>query len=161
MTTTSTIEIRPLTPGDVASVAEVIEAMSPESRFFRFLSPLPRVSGTTLQLLAAADPDTHLVIVARVEGRAVGMARVVRTEDSAELGVEVADAYAGRELGRELVSRVLAAAADWGITEVSLLVHPENHRAVKLFRSFGARFRIEEGMLVGAMPVPASMGAAA
>jgi ribosomal protein S18 acetylase RimI-like enzyme len=161
MTTTSTIDIQPLTPGDIASVAEVIEAMSPESRFFRFLSPLPRVSATTLQLLASADPDAHVVTVARVDGRAVGMARVVRAEDSAELAVEVADAYAGRGLGRELVTRVLAAAAGWGITEVSLLVHPENHRAVKLFRSLGARFRIEEGMLVGALPVPSSMEVAA
>lgn len=84
----------------------------------------------------------------------MGIARVVQdAEGGVELAVEVADDYARRGLGAELVRRVLDLTADWGVGQVEMLVHPENHRAVRMLRRLGAGFRLEHGVLVGSLPV--------
>lgn len=149
------ITIEPLTIDQAASaVEEVFEAMSPEARFHRYLQATPRLRPGMVAALTSLDPDRHRAVVARVDGRPIGLARVVRdATGSVELAVEVADRYAGRGIGAQLTRRALELAADWDVDHAELLVHPENHRAVRLFRRLGARFRYEDGVLVGSLPI--------
>ncbi len=147
------LHIRPMGLGDAAAVDEVFAAMSPEARFFRYLRAMPQLSDGARRVLANVDGVRHFAHVAEAGGEAVGIARVVKDgEGSAELAVEVADRHTGRGLGRALTRSVLDDAAAHGIREVDLLLHPDNHRAVRLFRSLGARFVYDNGLLCGRMP---------
>ena len=145
--------IRTMGPGDAEAVDRVFDAMSPEARFFRYLRAMPRLTDGARNALANVDGTRHFARVAEADGEPVGIARVVKdAEGSAELAIEIADPHTGRGLGRALTRCVLDDAAARGITEVELLLHPDNHRAVRLFRSFGARFVYDGGLLSGRMP---------
>lgn len=150
------IEIKPVRRGDELLIQEIFEAMSPESRYHRFLQATPVLSTGMRRLLADVDGEKHRAWSAHLDDRPVGIVRVIVDQNNElELSVSVTDAAQGRGIGRKLVEAALASASETGHHEVVVLIHPENRASVNLFRSLGGAFRFEFGLLAGRVPTAA------
>jgi ribosomal protein S18 acetylase RimI-like enzyme len=132
------LTIRVLRNGDTATVASLFERLGSRSRERRFCGAKPRLSDPELRLLARED-ETHHVLVGYVDGdlQPVGIARLVRDRQSAEVAFEVADAYQGRGIGTILTRELAADARAAGITEWQATVCGDNERAVSLLARIG------------------------
>lgn len=147
------ITITPLRNGDEVTVQTVFDAMSPEARFHRYLQAMPNLRPTHRRLLADVGRPDHAAWVARDGHTPLGIVRIATdSEGSTELAVEVVDSARGKGLGRRLVAHALSEAAAAGVNEITLLVHPSNSASRGLFRSMGAGFELEDGLLVGSIP---------
>jgi len=132
------ITIRPLRNGDTATVSALFERLGDRSRQRRFCGAKPRISEGELAALARVDGGHH-VLVAFVDGdpEPVGIARIARDRDAAEIAFEVADAYQGRGIGSVLVRELAADARAAGIRELVATVCGDNAPAISLLRRIG------------------------
>lgn len=127
------LTIRSLRNGDTTTVAALFERLGSRSRERRFCGAKPRLSDAELDRLARVD-GTHHVLVGFVDGEPapIGIARLVRDGDAAEIAFEVADDYQGRGLGTILARELAADARAAGITTLIATVCGENPGAVSL-----------------------------
>lgn len=132
---------------------EVFEAMSPTARYMRYLAASPRLTTAMVRVLSDVDGSRHAVWRATCGDRTVGLVRLHDDREGApELAVEVVDDHHGRGIGKALVATALRHAAKQGARSVQVLVHPDNMRAIRLFRSVGASFVFRSGLLEGVVP---------
>ena len=126
---------RPLRHGDVHTVMDLFGGLGERSRRFRFNGPKPCLTRSELRQLATVN-DRRQALVAYVEDhpRPVGIARLVRNGDSAEIAFAVVDEYQRRGIGSALVSQLIADARAAGVTEVTALVSSGNTAALALLR---------------------------
>jgi GNAT superfamily N-acetyltransferase len=133
--------LRPISPADRAVLAQGFEEMSDDSRYKRFLSPLPRLSGTYLTYLTEVDHHDHEAIVAlSPEGAPMGVARYVRTDpgsDAAEVAVAVVDRYQGRGLATVLLDRLAERAREEGVDRFTATALASNDEVIDLLHRLG------------------------
>jgi ribosomal protein S18 acetylase RimI-like enzyme len=130
-----TLLVRPLRRGDVATVRAVFERLGDESRRTRFNGPKPRLTDAELRELAAVDATRHaLVAYVEHDPRPVGIARLYRDGDSAEIAFAVVDGYQQRGIGSALTGELIADARAAGIKEITALVSSDNPAALALLR---------------------------
>jgi acetate---CoA ligase (ADP-forming) len=130
------ILVRPLTAGDVATVAAVFDRLGPESRRSRFNAAKPCLTDADLEQLAMVDGEHH-ALVASVAGdlQPAALAQLVRTgRETAEIAFVVADSYQQRGIGTALTRMLLADARAAGITEITAQASGENRAALALMR---------------------------
>ena len=127
------ITIRPLRNGETAAVQAVFDRLGARSRLFRFGGAKTVLTAYDLEQLARVDGDHH-VLVALAKGDPVGLARLVRDGDSAEVAVEVADDWQGRRIGTLLMSRLTEDARAAGITRMYAVVDLDNTASRALMR---------------------------
>jgi ribosomal protein S18 acetylase RimI-like enzyme len=127
------VTVRPLRNGEAAVVQAVFDALGPVSRLRRFGGAKNVLSAADLELLARVDA-THHVLVACADGAPIGIARLVREGDSAEVAFAVADAWQSRGVGRMLVERLAADARAAGIRRFTADVAPDNLPSQALLR---------------------------
>jgi ribosomal protein S18 acetylase RimI-like enzyme len=151
------ILVRPLGRGDTATVQAVFARLGEESRRTRFNGAKRRLGEEELSRLATVGPNHH-ALVAWVDGdpEPVGIARLVRLGDCAEIAFEVADTYHGRGIGSALTRLLVADARAAGISEVTALVRSDNPAALALLRRVLGRveLRIEGPELHVRAPLP-------
>ena len=137
------ITIRPLRPGDRATVAALFDRLGDRSRERRFCGAKPRLSERELALLAHVDGDHH-VLVGFVDGdpEPAGIARIAREGDTAEIAFAVADAHQGRGIGSTLVRELAADARAAGIRELVATVCGDNPPAISLLRRIAASLHV-------------------
>ena len=131
-----TIVVRPLSNGDVQTVAAVFDRLGSESRRRRFNAAKPCLTAADLAQLARID-GTHHALVAHVVGdaRPAAIAQLVRTgRETAEIAFAVADEHQHRGIGSALTSMLLDDARASGITEISALGSGANRPALPLIR---------------------------
>jgi GNAT superfamily N-acetyltransferase len=118
------IVMRLVRAGDKEKLSRGLAQLSPHSRYLRFFTDKPRLTESELRYLTEVDQYDHFAIAAAYsepdgsEGEGVGIARFVRSScepDVAEPAVAVVDAMHGRGLGRILMDRLVAAAAERGV----------------------------------------------
>ena len=137
------VEVRPLRSGESDAVQQVFDRLSPQSRYLRFHTGMPRLPARLLRYLSTLSCGMHEASVAAVDGQAVGVARWIRLPGrprTAELAVAVADDYQGRGLGRALVTAAAHSAHRAGISTFVCSLHPDNLVALRALRAAGARF---------------------
>lgn len=149
--------IRLLTRDDGAAVDAVFDGLSHRSRYLRFHSPMPRLTGPMRTALLNVDGCDRAALVAEVgngaqgSGAAVGIARLARTgqRGEAELAVAVVDAWQGRGVGQRLLTQLGALALELGYERLHGFVLPENGRVVRLLhRVFpGSVRRWDDGVI--------------
>jgi RimJ/RimL family protein N-acetyltransferase len=127
------VTVRPLRNGETAAVQAVFDALGPESRLRRFGGAKNVLLPVDLEVLARVD-TTHHVLVACAGGEPIGIARLVRDGDSAEVAFAVADAWQSRGVGTLLVERLAADARAAGIRRFMADVAPDNLRSQALLR---------------------------
>jgi GNAT superfamily N-acetyltransferase len=109
------ITVRPLRAGETDVIQAVFDRLGPRSRLLRFGGAKNVLLPSDLELLSRVDAEHH-VLVAIVEGQAVGIARLVRHGDVGEVAFAVADAFQGVGVGTVLVDRLAEDARAAGIT---------------------------------------------
>ncbi|MBI4751781.1 MAG: GNAT family N-acetyltransferase [Acidobacteria bacterium] len=141
------IELRHIRPEDAHELRRGFEALSPESRFRRFLTPLQSLSDEMLHYLTEVDGYNHVAIIA-VTGsddlkteRGIGISRFVRLEQEptvAEVAVTVLDGMQHRGLGRLLLETLAKAAKERGIEHFRAEVLTSNELVRHALQDAGA-----------------------
>jgi RimJ/RimL family protein N-acetyltransferase len=138
------VHLRPIEPEDEPLLHEAVAAMSERTVYFRFFSPIKRMSDALAHRLAVVDYNDRFAIVAtthRPNGkeRIVGVARYDRARgtDLAEVAVAVIDEFQRRGLGGQLLAELARVAKAHGILSFSLIVLPENGQMLGLLRKMG------------------------
>jgi RimJ/RimL family protein N-acetyltransferase len=136
------LEIRPIQAGDKEGLAEGFAHLSPESRYRRFLSPIDRLTDSSLAYLTEVDHHDHEALVAIVRGtrEPVGVGRFIRIDDEpaiAEVAVAVPDAWQGRGVGSELLARLAERAREEDVATFRATCLSDNAEALHLLEALG------------------------
>jgi GNAT superfamily N-acetyltransferase len=138
----SEIEIRPVRPTDGRLLRDGFERLSAESRYRRFLVPMPRLSARLVRYLTDVDHHDHEALGALAAGgEPIGIARYVRSEeggDAAEVAVAVIDDWHGRGVATALLTRLAERAREEGIAHVTATCRADNEEALELIGDLGA-----------------------
>jgi GNAT superfamily N-acetyltransferase len=118
------------------------ERLSPESRYRRFLAPMPKLTEAMARYLTEVDHHDHEAIIALDEetGEGIGVVRYFRiTErrDAAEFAVTVVDDWQRKGLGTLLLEVISARAREEGITTFTALILACNRAMMELLNSLG------------------------
>jgi RimJ/RimL family protein N-acetyltransferase len=163
----SDVTLRPLQPGDRASLLEIFAGLGPRSRELRLLAPKPRLTEADLRQLTAVDRQDHVALVATsaTHGRPVGIARFVREHDepdSADVAVAVVDDWQDRGVGTVLVAALVRRALEVGVRRFTLAVARDNDAVLALIRRLGADVEhLEVGREITELAVMLPAGTAA
>ena len=144
--------IRPIHPDDATMLKKLVNELSPESRYFRFVSSMAELPPSMLARFTLIDYDREMALVAVVkerkaspEGditeteRIVGVSRYVTNPDqsSCEFALVVADDFNGKGMGSRLMESIMDVARDKGLAEIEGLVLANNGGMLKLMRGLG------------------------
>ncbi len=126
------------------------ERLGHESRYRRFLTPVPELTDEMARNLTDVDHHDHEAMIAIDEqtGEGVGVARYVRDRERpqvAEVAVTVIDDWQGRELGTLLLEVISARAREQGITTFTALMLASNDEMMDLFKHLGAVRMVDRG----------------
>ncbi len=140
--------IRPIKPEDAPLFAELFQKLSSESIYFRFFSPLKRISPEMLARFTQLDYGRDMALVAMAEApqgeEMLGAARLIRESalnNRAEFSIMVADALHGQGIGAALLGKLIAAARTLEIQTVVGYVLADNTHMLRLGRKTGFRQR--------------------
>jgi len=138
------LQLRPIMPEDEPLLHEAVAAMSERTVYFRFFSPIKRMSDALAHRLAVVDYNDRFAIVATTrkpngKERIVGVARYDRAggTDVAEVAVAVIDEFQRRGLGSVLLTELARVGRAHEIKTFSLIVLPENSEMLGLLRKMG------------------------
>ena len=147
-----TVLVRPIRPDDAQMLQNLVRGLTPESRYFRFVSSFAELPPTMLARFTLIDYDREMALVAIVRERAateggetveteriVGVSRYVITPDqtSCEFSLVVAEDMKGFGLGSRLMESIMDVARERGLSEIDGLVLRNNAAMIKLMRSLG------------------------
>lgn len=142
------VHLRPIVAEDEPLLHEAVAAMSERTVYFRFFSPIKRMSDALAHRLAVVDYHDRFALVAtthRPRGQETGKERIVgvarydraANTDVAEVAVAVIDEFQRRGLGSVLLSELARVARLHGIRTFQLIVLPENREMLGLLRKMG------------------------
>lgn len=140
----SKIELKPLQPGDIASLQALLARCSPESLRFRFLHGVKALSESTLNYLADVDGAKRVALVATLyeatDNHIVAVGRYFALADRphvAEVSFLVEDAMQRRGIGTLLLHALVKVALQHDITHFSADVLSDNRLMLEVFRAAG------------------------
>ncbi|MGZ8648935.1 MAG: N-acetyltransferase family protein [Solirubrobacteraceae bacterium] len=158
----SEISIRPIRRTDKGRLRAGFERLSPESRYRRFLVPMPRLSPRLVRYLTEVDHHDHeaLVALGADTGEPIGVARYVRSDDeadAAEVAVAVVDDWHQRGVATELLRRLAERAREEGIARFTATCLSENEEALELFAELGKTRGVssDSGLVEAQIELPA------
>lgn len=144
--------VRPIHPEDAHMLQEMMQHLSPENRYFRFVSSIVQLPPSMLARFTLIDYDREMALVAvfreRKAGpdgeivekeRIVGVSRYITNPDqsSCEFALVVADDFSGKGLGSRLMLSIMDVAREKGLAEIEGLVLAHNPVMLKLMRELG------------------------
>ena len=139
------------------------QRLSPESRYRRFLAPMPRLPEAAVRQLTDIDHQDHEAMVALDEQgtEPVGDACYVRDPDrpeAAEVAVTVVDDWQGRGVGTLLLEVISVRAREEGIRTFTAWMLARNREMMDLFRRLGPVQVIDRdaGTVEIEVPIPAT-----
>ncbi|MFV2038825.1 MAG: N-acetyltransferase family protein [Acidimicrobiales bacterium] len=144
------IRIRQVDGSDRAALLAGFDRLSPESRFLRFFSGVPRMPDEVLDRLTDVDQHRHVALgvfdpsrasdVGSSDGLGIGVGRYFVSQDDptvAEAAVAVIDEYQGRGIGTLLLQSLVVFARERGIRTFTADVLAENARMAAVFDTLG------------------------
>jgi len=147
-----TYTVRPIHPGDAQMLQDLVQHLSPESRYFRFVSTFAELPPGMLSRFTLIDYDREMALVAvcrdrstdaggerRETERIVGVSRYITNPDqrSCEFSLLVADDFSGKGIGSRLMESIIDAAREKGLVEMDGLVLAGNAEMLKLMKKLG------------------------
>ncbi len=149
--------VRPIRPDDAQMLQNMVKSLSPQSRYFRFVSQLAELPPAMLARFTLIDYDREMALVAvqqervvdeegevHVKERLLGVSRDVTNPDrsTCEFALVVADDMAGQGLGSRLMLSIMEVARDKGLEQIEGLVLANNPNMLKLMRRLGFEIRL-------------------
>ncbi len=134
-----TVAIRPIKPSDADRIEEFHGRLSPESIYFRFFTPMPKLSEVMLSRFVNVDYVDRMALIALLGDVIIAVARYDRLPGSgtAEVAFLVDDAHQGRGLATLMLEFLVEAAREAGIHRFIADTLPENARMLRVFRDAG------------------------
>lgn len=135
--------VRPIRPEDGKSEASFVENLSAESRYFRFMHGLGRLTPLMLVRFTQIDYDREMALVAVPPGseeqRIIAVARYVTNADgiSCEFALTVADEWHARGIGTLMMERLIEVAAERSLATMMGEVLVRNTRMLRLCKRLG------------------------
>lgn len=154
------ITVRPITAEDKTLLLDGFERLSDQSRYRRFLTPMPSLNDAAVHYLTEVDHRDHEALLAISEsGEGVGVARYVREHDDpsgAEAAVTVVDDWQGRGVGTVLLQVLADRARTEGIATFTALLLADNDDMLGLFGHLGPvrRLHRDPGTVAIAVALP-------
>ena len=135
----STIAIRVARPNDCADVREMHEQMSPDNSYLRFFSVSRQAPEREAQRVCRPESPDHAALLARRDGRLVGVGSYELTERPgvAEIAFAVRDDMHGRGVATLLLEHLVSLARQRGLTAFSGETLLENTPMQKLLADVG------------------------
>jgi acetyltransferase len=123
------VRLRPLEAEDLGQAAQFFAGMSEQSRYMRFMAPMPRLTPSAVDMVERTLWESRsfvLVAVADADGqeRIIGGIRIVPTDRDAvcEFSVIVLDRWQGKGLGTLLLHEVEKHAKRLGFHELEGII---------------------------------------
>ncbi|MEZ5204874.1 MAG: GNAT family N-acetyltransferase [Acidimicrobiales bacterium] len=161
-----TMAVRPIRPDDAERIVAFHERQSPESIYFRFFSPRPRLSERDVERFTHVDYVDRMAFVGLIGDDLVGVARYDRhrARSDAEVAFFIDDDHHGRGMATVLLEYLAAAAREAGISGFTASVLPQNRKMLGVFTQAGftASSHFEEGVIevtLGIEPTPEALAA--
>jgi acetyltransferase len=143
--------LRPVRPGDGALLQQLVQNLSPESRYFRFVSSRAELPPSMLARFTLIDYDREMALAAVVHEtdsaapdaaaheRIIGVSRYITNPDrsSCEFSLVVADEWNGKGIGSRLMQGIMDIARERGLKTMEGLVLSNNPAMLKLMRGLG------------------------
>jgi acetyltransferase len=144
--------VRPIHPDDAQGLQALVKRMSPEARYFRFVSSMAELPPAMLARFTLIDYDREMALCAvideesvgedgvkKVQQRIIGVSRYITNPDqsSCEFSLVVDDAFGGQGLGSRLMLSIMDVAREKGLQEIDGLVLTHNEGMLRLMRSLG------------------------
>ena len=136
----TTVLLRLISPDDRDLLHRSFDQWSPESRYARFLAPKQALTADELTYLCDLDQENHFALGAVLEAGdgagdpiGAGIARFIRLPfqlgepATAEAAIAVADSMKGKGLGKLLLLRLCAAAAERDVEQFRCELLANNH----------------------------------
>jgi acyl-CoA synthetase (NDP forming)/GNAT superfamily N-acetyltransferase len=154
----TTIEIRPATPGDLATVRAMHEGISPDNAYLRFFSSSKLSAEREAARVCRAPAADHAALLALKGRDLVGVASYETTgrAGAAEIAFAVADNMHGRGVGTLLLEHLVSAARRHGVRTFVASVLAENAQMLKVLTEAGlsARRQFGDGVIEFACDLP-------
>ena len=143
-----TAHIRPIRSDDEQLMVEFYARVSDESKYYRFFSPMPKLSERDVRRFTHVDHRDRVALVMLLGGQmiAVGRYDVVRPLE-AEVAFLVEDQHQGRGIGQLLLEHLAQAGRERGVERFVAEVLPDNNRMIQTFRDAG--YRVASGYADG------------
>ena len=146
-----TVRVRPIRPDDAERIVDFHALQSPESIYFRYFSPHPRLTDEEVAHLTNVDYVDRMAFVVLRDDALIGVARYDRwpLRSEAEVAFFVDDRHRGRGIASLLLEYLVAAARRAGIRAFTATVLPSNQRMVRVFRraGFDLRSSFDDGVI--------------
>ena len=141
LTDGGTAHIRPIRADDFEALQALHSRLSPQSIYFRFFSPIPKIPEPQLRHLVEVDYRDRFALVAELDGNVVAVVRYDRgggdTENAAEVAFVVEDDQQRRGLATVMLEHLAAVARSNGIERFDAETLPENRAMMDVFRHVG------------------------
>ena len=137
------VTIRPIKPEDVRMEQEFVKALSPESRYMRFMNTIREVSPAQLVRFTQIDYDREMAFLATIDRdgaeKEIGVVRYATSPDgeSCEFAIVVADDWQGKGLARRLMGVLIDTAGSNGLRYMRGDFLAENTRMLAFVASLG------------------------
>jgi RimJ/RimL family protein N-acetyltransferase len=144
--------VRPIASADKAALAAFFAALTPESRYRRFLTSKPRLSARELAYFTEIDHRRDVVLVAQAgDGRLVGVAQYAGYAGdprAGDLAIAIADEHQRRGLGTSLARDLVARARANGLARLTATTQARNLACQRLLHRLGFGIRARAHGLV-------------
>ena len=157
----ATASVRPIRPDDGPLLTDFHARQSPQSIYYRYFSPRPRLSERDLERMTHVDYVDRFALVALRGDELIGVARYDRWRhrSEAEVAFFVDDANHGRGLATVLLEHLAVRAREVGLTGFTASVLPENRKMIGVFTQAGfeTATRFADGVVevrLGLQPTP-------
>ncbi|CAN5229943.1 bifunctional GNAT family N-acetyltransferase/acetate--CoA ligase family protein [soil metagenome] len=145
-----TAHIRPIRPEDAQLLVDFYEKVSDESKYYRFFSPHPNLSGREVERFTVVDNIGRVALILTLQDQMIAVGRYETVAPGeAEVAFLVQDAHQGRGIGQILLEHLAQAGRERGVEKFVAEVLPDNNRMIQTFRDAGYRVRsgYEDGVM--------------
>jgi acyl-CoA synthetase (NDP forming)/RimJ/RimL family protein N-acetyltransferase len=157
----ATTHVRPIRPDDGPRILAFHARQSPQSIYYRYFSPRPRLSERDVDRLTQLDYVDRMALIALRGDDLIGVARYDRWRhrSEAEVAFFVDDANHGRGLATVLLEHLAVRAREVGLTAFTASVLPENRKMIGVFTAAGFQTatKFADGVVevrLGIVPTP-------
>ncbi len=161
LTDGTTIEIRPARPDDFEAVRDMHAGMSPQNLYMRFFG-ISRVAAEQEARRVCREPaPDRAALLAILDGQVIGCTSYqVTGDESAEVGMAVADDMHSRGIGTLLLEHMISLARSQGVRTFTAETLAENAPMLNVFAHAGLRARrtLADGVYELSFPLPGGEG---